>query len=127
MKADRRITGQLFTYPGPTKLSICQTMHDGENEMIEVTVVKCDRQSFRGRDEMYRLLVIIEKGKQNYGAYSPDLPGCVAVGDTYEEVEKNMRKAIEMHLQAMIEDHEPIPTPQTTAEYMDITFPDSAA
>ncbi len=88
-------------------------MHDGENEMIEVTVVKCDRQSFRGRDEMYRLLVIIEKGKQSYGAYSPDLPGCVAVGDTYEEVEKNMRKTIEMHLQAMIEDHEPIPTPQT--------------
>ncbi len=76
---------------------------------------------------MYRFLVIIEKGKQSYGAYSPDLPGCVAVGDTYEEVEKNMRKAIEMHLQAMFEGHEPIPTPQTTAEYMDIMFPNSAA
>ena len=76
---------------------------------------------------MYRFLVIIEKGSQSYGAYSPDLPGCVAVGDTREEVEKNMREAITMHLQGMIEDQEPIPMPQTTAEYMDIPLPGSAA
>jgi len=76
---------------------------------------------------MYRFLIIIEKGKQNYGAYSPDLPGCVAVGETVEEVEKNMREAIRMHLQGMIEDQEPIPMPQTTARYMDIVLPDSAA
>ncbi len=76
---------------------------------------------------MYRFLIIIEKGDQNYGAYSPDLPGCVAVGDTLEEVEKNMQEAIQWHLQGMIEDHEPIPKPQTTARYMDIALPDSAA
>jgi predicted RNase H-like HicB family nuclease len=76
---------------------------------------------------MYRFLVIIEKGENNYGAYSPDLPGCVAVGDTLEEVEKNMREAIEMHLEGMIEDHEPIPIPQSMAQYMDVAIPDSAA
>ncbi len=76
---------------------------------------------------MYRFLVIIEKGKENYGAYSPDLPGCVAVGDTLEEVEKNMREAIAMHLRGMIEDQEPIPTPQTTVKYIDISFSDPAA
>jgi predicted RNase H-like HicB family nuclease len=76
---------------------------------------------------MYRFLVIIEKGKQGFGAYSPDLPGCVAVGDTQEEVEENMREAIVMHLQGMIEDQEPIPIPQTTVEYMDITLPGTAA
>jgi len=76
---------------------------------------------------MYRFLVIIEKGSQSYGAYSPDLPGCVAVGDTQEEVEKNMREAIVMHLQGMIEDQEAIPTPQTTVEYMDISLPGTAA
>ena len=76
---------------------------------------------------MYRFLVIIEKGENNYGAYSPDLPGCVAVGDTLEEVDKNMREAIEMHLEGMIEDHEPIPIPQSTARYMDVAIPDSAA
>ena len=76
---------------------------------------------------MYRFLVIIEKGSNSYGAYSPDLPGCVAVGDTREEVEKNMREAIKMHIQGMIEDQEPIPLPQSTAEYMDVSIPDSAA
>ena len=76
---------------------------------------------------MYRFLVIIEKGSQNYGAYSPDLPGCVAVGDTIEEVKKNMQKAIAMHIQGMIEDQEPIPASQSTAEYMDIAIPGSAA
>ena len=76
---------------------------------------------------MYRFLVIIEKGNQNYGAYSPDLPGCVAVGDTQEEVERNMHDAIIMHLQGMLEDNEPIPPGQTSAEYMDISIPNSAA
>ena len=76
---------------------------------------------------MHRFLVIIEKGDQSYGAYSPDLPGCVAVGDTIEEVEKNMREAIAMHIQGMIEDQKPIPIPRTTAEYIEIAVPDSAA
>ena len=76
---------------------------------------------------MYRFLIIIEKGNENYGAYSPDLPGCVAVGYTPEEVEKNIREALAMHIQGMIEDHEPIPVPQTTAKYMDIPIPNSAA
>ena len=75
---------------------------------------------------MYRFLVIIEKGEQSYGSYAPDLPGCVAVGDTQEEVEHNMRAAIALHLQGMIEDHEPIPTPETMAEYMEVSLPGSA-
>ena len=76
---------------------------------------------------MYRFLVIFEKGAENYGAHAPDLPGCVAVGDILEEVEKNMREAIEMHIQGMLEDNEPIPTSQFTARYMDVTMPDSVA
>lgn len=76
---------------------------------------------------MYRFLVIIEKGDNSYGAYSPDLPGCVAIGDTQEDVEKNMREAIIMHLQGMIEDNEPIPGARTTAEYINVSIPGSAA
>jgi predicted RNase H-like HicB family nuclease len=76
---------------------------------------------------MYRFLVIIEKGGQNYGAYAPDLPGCVAVGDTVEEVEQNMRAAIAMHLAGMIEDGAPIPAPETTAEFLEVSLPGSAA
>ncbi len=74
---------------------------------------------------MYRFLVIFEKGAENYGAHAPNLPGCVAVGDTLEETEKNMREAIEMHIQGILEDNEPIPIPQSTGCYMDIIMPSS--
>lgn len=76
---------------------------------------------------MYRFLIIIEEGSHNYSAYVPDLPGCVATGHTQQEVEENMRQAIAMHVQGMIEDNEPIPTTQTTAEYVDVAIPESAA
>jgi predicted RNase H-like HicB family nuclease len=71
---------------------------------------------------MYRFLVIYEKGNQNYGAYSPDLPGCIAVGDTLEEVEKCMYQAIKLHLLGMIEDQEPVPSQQTTVRYIDVAL-----
>ena len=75
---------------------------------------------------MYRFLVIIEQGEHNYSAYVPDLPGCISVGDTPEEIEKSMREAICMHLQGMIEDGEPIPTPLTTARYVNVPFANPA-
>jgi predicted RNase H-like HicB family nuclease len=69
---------------------------------------------------MSRFLILIEKGDANYSAYVPDLPGCVATGETLEEVRANMRQAIKMHVEGMLEDREPIPVPQTMAEYLDI-------
>ncbi len=69
---------------------------------------------------MAKILVIIEKGETSYGAYSPDIPGCVAVGDTREEVEQRMREALRSRLQMMREEHLPFPELQTIAEYMDI-------
>ena len=59
--------------------------------------------------------VLIEKGPTSYGAYVPDLPGCVAVAETREEVEQLIQGAIEMHLQGMREDGEPIPEPTVAA------------
>jgi predicted RNase H-like HicB family nuclease len=70
--------------------------------------------------KMARILVIIEKGETSYGAYSPDVPGCVAVGDTREEVEQLMKEALWLHLQMMREENLPLPEPQSSAEYMDI-------
>jgi predicted RNase H-like HicB family nuclease len=67
---------------------------------------------------MYRFLVVIEKAKENYSAYSPDLPGCVATGATREEVERNMHKAIEMHVQGLLEDNLPVPQSSSFAEYI---------
>ncbi len=69
---------------------------------------------------MARILVIIEKGEHSYGAYSPDVPGCVAVGDTREEVEQLMKEALREHLQIMREENLPLPQSRTEAEYMDI-------
>ena len=69
---------------------------------------------------MARILVIIEKGENSYGAYSPDVAGCVAVGDTREEVERLMKEALQEHLQMMREENLPLPQSQTEAEYMDI-------
>jgi predicted RNase H-like HicB family nuclease len=72
---------------------------------------------------MASFLVVIEKGQHSYGAYSPDLPGCVAVGDTVEEVEQRMREAIVLHLEGMREDHLPLPQPTSRAEYIDVSIP----
>ena len=76
---------------------------------------------------MRRFLIIIEQGSHNYSAYVPDLPGCIATGKTVEEVKANMREAIRMHLEGMIEDQEEIPAPLTLVEYLDIAIPDPAA
>jgi predicted RNase H-like HicB family nuclease len=65
---------------------------------------------------MCHCLVVIEKAGKNYSAYSPDLPGCVATGRTREAAERNIHKAIEMHIQSMIEDRQPIPKPHAVAK-----------
>lgn len=67
---------------------------------------------------MYRFLVIIEKANGNYSAYSPDLPGCAATGKSREDAERNMREAMLMHVEGLIEDGEPVPEPDSFAEYI---------
>jgi predicted RNase H-like HicB family nuclease len=63
---------------------------------------------------------VIEKADGNYSAYSPDLPGCVATGDTREEAERNMHEAIQLHVDGLIEDGLPVPESQSFAEYIAI-------
>jgi predicted RNase H-like HicB family nuclease len=60
-------------------------------------------------------LVIYEKGPTSWGAYVPDLPGCVAAGETQEEVRELIEGAIDLHLRGMREDGEPIPEPTAVA------------
>lgn len=60
---------------------------------------------------MNKFPVLFEKSSTGYGAYAPDLPGCVATGRTLEETRARMAKAMEMHLAAMREDGDPIPEP----------------
>ena len=67
-----------------------------------------------------RYAVVIEKANGNYSAYVPDLPGCVATGETIEETETSIREAIEFHLDGMREDGMVIPIPSSRVEYIDI-------
>jgi predicted RNase H-like HicB family nuclease len=67
-----------------------------------------------------RYAVVIEKGEGNYAAYVPDLPGCVTVGDTIEETQREIQEAIEFHLQCMRADGLPIPEPSSRVEYVEV-------
>jgi predicted RNase H-like HicB family nuclease len=68
---------------------------------------------------MKKYAVVIEQGPENLSAYVPDLPGCVTTGNTVEEVERNIREAIELHLEGMLEDGEAIPEPSTAVAYVE--------
>lgn len=67
-----------------------------------------------------KYLVVLEKGSASYGAYVPDLPGCVAVGDTKEEVLTLIREAIEFHLDGMAQEGEAIPPPLSSSELVEV-------
>ena len=67
-----------------------------------------------------RYLTIIEKTESGYSAYSPDLPGCVSTGTTYEEVEQNMHEAIEFHLNGLRLEGYEIPQPSTLSTYIEV-------
>lgn len=68
-----------------------------------------------------RYAVVIEKGEGNFGAYVPDLPGCVATGDTIEQVEREIQEAIEFHIEGLRADGLPIPEPSSRVEYVEVT------
>ena len=67
-----------------------------------------------------KYVVVIEKGEKNYGAYVPDLPGCVAVGDTIDQVEERIRGAIEFHLRGLRQDGTDVPIPTTIAKEIEV-------
>ena len=69
---------------------------------------------------MNKYLVIFEKAGDNYSAYSPDIPGCIATGSTQKDVEKNIREAISFHIEGLLEDGLPTPEPSSFTEYIEV-------
>jgi predicted RNase H-like HicB family nuclease len=67
-----------------------------------------------------RYLVVVERGPSSFGAYVPDLPGCVAAGESKEEVLSLIRDAIELHLEGLREEGQPIPAPSFTSELVEV-------
>ena len=67
-----------------------------------------------------RYAIVIEQGENSYGAYVPDLPGCVAAASSREEVIKLIHEAIEEHIHVLREEGLPVPKPHSTTEYAEV-------
>ena len=66
-----------------------------------------------------RYAIVIEKADGNYSAYVPDLPGCVATGETADAVEREIRNAIRFHIEGLKQDGLPVPQPTSSVEYVE--------
>jgi predicted RNase H-like HicB family nuclease len=69
---------------------------------------------------MKKYLIVVEKAASGFSAYSPDLPGCVSTGRSQEEVEKNMKEAIALHLDGLREEGHPVPEPGSYSAYIEL-------
>ena len=69
---------------------------------------------------MKRYAVVIERAPGNYSAYVPDLPGCIATGATIAEVEREIREAIEFHIEGLRDAGEPVPEPTSELTYVEV-------
>jgi len=69
---------------------------------------------------MMRYAIVVEKAAANYAAYVPDLPGCVATGETVEGTESLLREAIKLHVRGLREDGLPVPVPSCVVDYLDV-------
>lgn len=67
-----------------------------------------------------RYMVVIEKGETSWGAYAPDLPGCVAVGETEQEVKQLIQEAIEFHLEDLTQTGGQIPRAMSRSDYVEV-------
>jgi predicted RNase H-like HicB family nuclease len=65
-------------------------------------------------------LIVIEKTSTGFSAYSPDLPGCVATGTTRDEIERNIREAIDFHIEGMRQEGYEVPEPSSYSTYVDV-------
>jgi predicted RNase H-like HicB family nuclease len=68
-----------------------------------------------------KYMVVVEKSASGYGAYVPDLPGCIAAGESREEVLRLIKEAIEFHIENLQESGEPIPQPSSASELVEVS------
>ncbi len=69
-----------------------------------------------------RYMVVVEKGETSYGAFVPDLPGCVAVGETEKEVVSLIQEAIQFHLEDLQSEGQPIPQPASKSKFIEVAL-----
>lgn len=71
-------------------------------------------------EKAMRYAIVIENAGQNYSAYVPDLPGCIAAADTIEETEQMIREAIQLHIEGLKQDQLPVPKPTSRVDYVEV-------
>ena len=108
-----------FKHPSkPGRVTIAGKPSDELARGIQIEYAKA-RRSSRFRTAM-KYAVVIEKAGENFSAYVPDLPGCIATGDTASEVEQQIREAISFHLDGLREDGIEIPEPSCAVGYVEL-------
>jgi predicted RNase H-like HicB family nuclease len=92
------------------------------NERLYDRIFHTSQSSEEGRLEMSlrRYPLVIEPTSTGYSAFSPDVPGCAAVGDTEEETRRNFRDALTAHFDTIRAIGEPIPEPRTSVDYVEV-------
>jgi len=68
-----------------------------------------------------RYMVVVERGEKSWGAHVPDLPGCIAAGESREEVLELIREAIDLHIEGLVEDGADVPEPRSETEFVEVS------
>ena len=112
--------GSHRQFKHPTKSGRVTVAGKPGDDLAAGTLGSILKQAISSSEERMRYAVVIEKAENNYSAYVPDLPGCIATGTTIEEAEQLIREAIEFHLTGLREDGVPIPQPSSQVEYIEV-------
>jgi predicted RNase H-like HicB family nuclease/predicted RNA binding protein YcfA (HicA-like mRNA interferase family) len=107
---------QQFIHPGKPGLRVTVAGHPKLECQKERLIVYSSK--LAGNNMQFA--IVIEKSKNGFGAYVPDLPGCIAAGETIGETETLIKEAISFHLEGMREDGQPVPRASAIAEYVEV-------
>src|SRR3972149_1203486 len=113
-----RTRGSHHQYKHPTKPGLVTVPGSGGGDLAPGTLNSPLKAG--GAEGMGKYLIVIEETEAGFSAYSPDLPGCVSTGGIRDEVERNMREAIEFHLDGLQQDGQPSPKRSTSAAYVEV-------
>jgi predicted RNA binding protein YcfA (HicA-like mRNA interferase family)/predicted RNase H-like HicB family nuclease len=111
--------GSHRQFKHPSELGRVTVAGKPSDDMAPGTLNSIPQASGTEGDALMRYAIVIERANSNFSAYVPDLPGCVATGDTVEDVEIEIGDAIRLHIEGLLEDGLPVPQPTAIAEYVE--------
>ena len=116
-----RMKGSHRKFKHPTKVGIVTVSGKPSVDVPVGTLKNALKQAgLHKREQRMRFTVILEEGESSYGAYVPDLPGCIAAGETREEALTLIRGAIEFHIEGLKQEGQPLPKPHSVSEVVEV-------